>query len=740
MRLHFFIWFLLIITAASNAQPPVDWMRVYNTGREDVFRDIYAVANDGYVLCGNAYDRDNPALSCDMWIARIGEDGGLIWSEIYRLINSYDILYSIIETDQGEFLSGGAFDNSFAAILVDDEGEQIWLRAYADVVGGCHAVIELKRGEFVLAGSSDYQGFLICINRIGQVLWEESCNVQMIRSIRETDGGIIAAGYSRFPGQNPILRISVLKVDFEGNLLWLRQIAPQDEQTAYAMVSVPEGGFALAGRFRGNQGPRDNDFGLVKINDRGNFEWFRRYDVLGNHDFDHCTCLTRINIGDFILVGYNSPQRPLSVRVRPDGSQRWHEEYEFDEDDGFAMYEHAFLSVVEADDHAAIACGFTTFLENDEGKNGLIMKLEPEIMEPQFISWTPEDTMLTVLLDDTVDFLVEVSDAQDDEISYLWIMGEDTISRNATTTVVFEELGEYEIQCQVSDGEFTVAITWHVTVIEWFIQTFTPDSLDLIIRRSSNIDFSLDIAALEDIELNYLWTLTDRNRRREEVGEADSVIVRFDLAGDFQLEGFVWRGEESDAVVWDVLVRSAVWYWWPREDSLVVPVDTTVLFAITPFNPDSDSLEYLWTLDGDSIDFEREIEILFEEMGLREVVAYVHDGCEVDTIRWDVTVIPFVSAPESDIGLLPTKPVLYPPAPNPFNSSVNLSFYLPRDMNVTLSIYNLAGREIVQLLNEHMTAGKYNCTWNAVNKPNGIYPAVLKTGTTESIVKTILVK
>jgi len=295
------------------------------------------------------------------------------------------------------------------------------------------------------------------------------------------------------------------------------------------------------------------------------------------------------------------------------------------------------------------------------------------------------------------------------------------------------------VQCFVSDGEFSVSIGWHVTVAEWFIRSFAPDSIEIIARRETEVYFTLEIAAIENIELNFLWTLLDRNRRREEVGEVDSVTVCFDLAGEYQLESLVWRGEESDEVNWNIHVRSAVWYWWPQEDSLTVSVDSTLLFAITPFNPDSDSLEYLWTLDGDTIDFEREIEILFEDMGLYEVVAYVHDGCEADTIRWEVSVIPPVSSPIIANELMPTEPVLYPPSPNPFNSSVSLSYFLPQIEHVTLTIYNLGGRKVMSLVNVEQTAGNHTITWNAADQPAGMYLATLQTGDIRRIEKLILI-
>jgi len=240
--------------------------------------------------------------------------------------------------------------------------------------------------------------------------------------------------------------------------------------------------------------------------------------------------------------------------------------------------------------------------------------------------------------------------------------------------------------------------------------------------------------------LDYLWTLFGRDRRGREIGDSDTITVAFNLTGDHRLEGSVRHGNVLFDINWMIDVRSVVWYWWPREDSLVVPVDTTVLFAVTPFNLDSDSLEYLWTLDGDTIDVEREIEVLFEDMGLHEVVAFVNDGCEADTIYWAVNVVPVVNVPESMSQPIPMKLALYPPMPNPFNSTTTLQFFLPGEMHISLALYDALGR-LLNTLSEGMhSAGKHKFTLEAGNLSTGIYMVHLKAMGYSSTSKLLLIK
>jgi len=723
------------IASVTSAQPPVEFIRIFDAGRQDVFTDIYHVADGGFAMCGRisdglySYYREDNSL---VWVVRADEEGGEIWSQTYG--PAYGASgFSIIETDEGNFLVGGRFDDFFWAMLIDQNGEEIWSNTYGiRRKGYCHAVIELKSGEFVLTGRHRWPGvgYIVCVDGDGEVLWDEEFDEGVwsrFYGMRETQGGIVLTGNnSHTRGANSDAWI--MKINLAGEQLWSRSYNIYNDrcghQHCFDIVVAEDNGFAISGAIYDPErqgGDGHNDFLLIKVNNIGEIEWFERYDLSENHFPDYSYGIVRTDDGGYILAGLSNRRASTNavLRVSADGVERWRSRYNLGDDH---VLPQEFYSVVRCEDNSIIAAGTTNFRRgNDFTQDGLLLKLEPEFLEPIIFFWSPEDTNLTVLSGDTVHFSVQARDQQGDELSYLWIMGEDTLSTDDSTTVIFNELGNFEVQCQVSDNEFTSAITWHINVVEWFISGFTPDSLDMTIRRGTEVDFTLEIAAIENIELNYLWTLTDRNRRREEVGETDSITMNFDLAGDFQLESLVWRGEESDGVVWDVLVRSAVWYWWPREDSLTVSVDSTILFAITPFNPDSDSLEYLWTLDGDSIDFEQEIEIHFEEMSLHEVVAFVNDGCEADTISWDINVIHPDAVPEVSDGAMPTEPVLYPPAPNPFNMTTTISYFLPTQGSVSLRIYDTSGRLAAILSESRYPAGKHNSEFHAEGLSTGIY-------------------
>jgi hypothetical protein len=79
--------------------------------------------------------------------------------------------------------------------------------------------------------------------------------------------------------------------------------------------------------------------------------------------------------------------------------------------------------------------------------------------------------------------------------------------------------------------------------------------------------------------------------------------------------------------------------------------------------------------------------------------------------------------------------------PNPFNPSTKISWQLPKAGLVTLTIYDVLGREIKTLLNQYQEAGPHS-TLYIVNStlPSGVYFYQLKAGDYIQTKKMILMK
>ena len=91
--------------------------------------------------------------------------------------------------------------------------------------------------------------------------------------------------------------------------------------------------------------------------------------------------------------------------------------------------------------------------------------------------------------------------------------------------------------------------------------------------------------------------------------------------------------------------------------------------------------------------------------------------------------------------LIPDKYALEQNYPNPFNPSTVIEFSLPEDVsNVKLTIYNVLGEKVAELVNTSLIAGKYSYQWNAKNVATGMYIYELRTEKFVSVKKMLLLK
>jgi len=85
-----------------------------------------------------------------------------------------------------------------------------------------------------------------------------------------------------------------------------------------------------------------------------------------------------------------------------------------------------------------------------------------------------------------------------------------------------------------------------------------------------------------------------------------------------------------------------------------------------------------------------------------------------------VNMIPATEVAETQGIDVPQSYVLEQNYPNPFNSVTKMSYRLPVTSLVSLTIYDLTGRIVAQLIHEHQSAGSYQYEWQAT-VGSGIY-------------------
>lgn len=95
---------------------------------------------------------------------------------------------------------------------------------------------------------------------------------------------------------------------------------------------------------------------------------------------------------------------------------------------------------------------------------------------------------------------------------------------------------------------------------------------------------------------------------------------------------------------------------------------------------------------------------------------------------------------ETYLNEIPHEYHLYQSYPNPFNPSTKIKFALPERAKVNLSIYNLLGEKVAELVNGELTAGYHETQWNASGFASGVYIYRLAAEKFSDVKKMIIVK
>jgi hypothetical protein len=88
----------------------------------------------------------------------------------------------------------------------------------------------------------------------------------------------------------------------------------------------------------------------------------------------------------------------------------------------------------------------------------------------------------------------------------------------------------------------------------------------------------------------------------------------------------------------------------------------------------------------------------------------------------------------------PKEFALYQNYPNPFNPTTTIGYTLPADANVSLAVYNTLGQKIVQLVEERVSAGYHEASFDASQLVSGVYVYRLQAGELVKSMKLLLFK
>jgi len=156
-------------------------------------------------------------------------------------------------------------------------------------------------------------------------------------------------------------------------------------------------------------------------------------------------------------------------------------------------------------------------------------------------------------------------------------------------------------------------------------------------------------------------------------------------------------------------------------------------------------------------------QLIIDSLAFSPLLAFARDTVTIQYVPWEGEPQPFedtlqvyhndTTAPNpwlvpigfepsdaSNVPEVPNSIALHPAYPNPFNATTILTFQLPTEQMVTLSLADVTGRMVAVLLNDRLAAGEHRAVWNADGLATGVYFATLRAAKFSATQKLLLLK
>lgn len=118
------------------------------------------------------------------------------------------------------------------------------------------------------------------------------------------------------------------------------------------------------------------------------------------------------------------------------------------------------------------------------------------------------------------------------------------------------------------------------------------------------------------------------------------------------------------------------------------------------------------------------------EVGITTLIGCIINGVQYGTI---------ISVEEQS-NFTQTEEYMLNNFPNPFNSQTSIHYFLPVSSDITISIFDILGREVEKLFEGEETAGHHYQFWKPDDVSSGLYFVVLRTKETQLVTKVIYLR
>ncbi|MGB9914452.1 MAG: PQQ-binding-like beta-propeller repeat protein [Candidatus Bathyarchaeales archaeon] len=287
------------------------WNRTFSDTQNSEFRYVL-ILDDGFLFVGNTFLTSG---ATDGYVVKTDHDGKPLWQ--FSISNGgVDKLFSAVQTQDGFVLAGltnpvGGSGSDVWVVKISEDGHLVWSKTYdwgMDDAG--RAVLSSAGNQYFIvgytnsAGNDDYDFLLLKIDAEGNLLWNRTyggAQSDKAYAMLDVDGGLLLVGDTRSKGAGDS-DAWVIKVDFEGNLIWERTVGGSGFDMPTCISNSASGGYVVGG-FTFSFGEGYRDFWLFKIDDAGNVLW---QATVGKGNYEEAYGVVEVAEDTYVMAGWTN--------------------------------------------------------------------------------------------------------------------------------------------------------------------------------------------------------------------------------------------------------------------------------------------------------------------------------------------------------------------------------------------------------------------------------------------------
>jgi hypothetical protein len=374
------------------------------------------------------------------------------------------------------------------------------------------------------------------------------------------------------------------------------------------------------------------------------------------------------------------------------------------------------------------------------------MSAEPVLFEATLINGYPVLETLpdtSVKAGETVMFVVNATDPDDDPISYGTVNLPDGASFDSTGSRLFSwtpgnnQSGPFNITFTATDpygAADSMSVRVDVTQVNRAPMIYYHFPVDTLLSYTYGEVKTFQIRATDpdDDELSYEWRAN--GKLAGSTNESVIVFTETDFQGDVTVTARVTDGKAQTGVRWHLTLNSTA-----VELSLfnAREVRNHVMLTWKTRSEDRNAGFHVYKSAQSDGPYDRLTDDLIPPRSDGQYTFIDNNISAGQTVYYKLKDIDrsghaYEHGPIQVTVSVPTEVRLAQNYPNPFNPSTTITIALPERQEVSLTIYNVSGQKIKTLVNGRMSSGTHQVVWDGTDQqgrvvPSGVYLYRLKT-------------